>query len=118
LLVLVRVLVLFTCGPLAVPPVTCPCGAAEASDDGDHVPPGDADHDSHGCPALTCADRTAATVTPFELSPGKSLRDLPSPFVDWPLLDGLLGCPLALDPTSRFHESDPPLFLSHCALVR
>jgi hypothetical protein len=114
--VLVRVLVLLTCGPLVVPPVTCTCQATEASDDCDHVPPGDADHDSHGCPALTCADRTAATVSPFELSPGKSLSDISSPVVDWPPSD--TGYPLVLDSTFRLHPSDPPLFLFHCALLR
>src|SRR5262245_6400846 len=56
---LVRMLAVFVCGLIAVPPATCVCHTADVvgcPDDHDGAP-GEDDHSVPGCPALLCADR-------------------------------------------------------------
>jgi hypothetical protein len=107
----VRILMVLACGPLAVPPVACVCHAADEATapadrhDGDH-------HQVPGCPALLCADRAPAAVShQATLCCDSVTRSFVVTFA--PPAEGDFALP-----TDRFHPSDPPRFLSHCALLR
>ena len=117
LIVVVRCLIFLSCGLLAVPPVECACHASEhppTPAESDFSPPHDDDH-GPGCIAITCDDRAPVNLTPSTTVASD---------VSWTSL--VLPAPrlpidverITVNDSGLPHPSDPPLYLSHCALVR
>lgn len=116
LLTFVRALMMLACGPLVVPPTACACHGSDVvdcHDDHESPPPCNDDHHSPGCPALWCADRVPVVApTVYVMT-----YDSASAVVLY-RLDQTTSTDRSNVPSVSAHPSDPPLFLSHCALVR
>ena len=113
LLLVVRLLILLSCGPLLLPPVCCACHPGEVAYEHDSVPAGDSDHHAPGCPALTCANRAPAIVTVSLIANPAAVSD-----ISHILPVNAAEKHFSASQCTRVYPSDPPLFVSHCALVR
>jgi hypothetical protein len=111
LLTFVRILAFLACSPILLPSSLCACQYEVADNDNDNVPTNDSGHHAPGCP-LICADRVP------EIAQSGHLTTLDSSLpVDFFRRTFVVENDSPFIPISVTPPSDPPLFLSHCALV-